>query len=130
MSSRQSRPMLADLHAFDSAARHLSFTRAAAELCLTQGAISQRIKRREDKLGVKLFERWARMLELTMAGKTLATAVSDGLIQIDEGLAAIEQQSSLQTARSAYAQMFVEWLRTEIASWRSSEFEDGAPAPC
>jgi LysR family glycine cleavage system transcriptional activator len=86
------RPPLADLHAFDAAARHLSFTRAAAELGVTQGAVSQRIRRLEDMLGRPLFERLTRALALTVDGKTLAAAIGDGLARIDDGLAAIDRQ--------------------------------------
>jgi LysR family glycine cleavage system transcriptional activator len=86
------RPPLADLHAFEAAARHLSFTRAAAELGVTQGAVSQRIRRLEDTLGRPLFERLTRALALTVDGKTLAAAIGDGLARIDDGLAAIDRQ--------------------------------------
>ena len=86
------RPPLADLHAFEAAARHLSFTRAAAELGVTQGAVSQRIRRLEDTLGRPLFERLTRALALTADGKTLAAAIGDGLARIDDGLAAIDRQ--------------------------------------
>jgi len=85
-------PALADLHAFEAAARHLSFTRAAAELGVTQGAVSQRIRRLEDRLGRPLFERLTRALALTADGKTLAAAIGDGLARIDDGLAAIDRQ--------------------------------------
>jgi LysR family glycine cleavage system transcriptional activator len=80
------RPPLADLRAFEAAARHLSFTRAAQELGVTQGAVSQRIRKLEDLLGLQLFERHTRSLTLTNAGETLATAVADGLSRIDQGL--------------------------------------------
>jgi len=80
------RPPLADLRAFEAAARHLSFTRAAQELGVTQGAVSQRIRKLEDLLELQLFERHTRSLTLTNAGETLATAVADGLSRIDLGL--------------------------------------------
>jgi len=86
------RPPLADLHAFEAAARHLSFTRAAAELGVTQGAVSQRIRRLEDALGRSLFVRLTRALALTVDGKTLAASIGDGLARIDDGLAAIDRQ--------------------------------------
>jgi LysR family glycine cleavage system transcriptional activator len=86
------RPPLGDLHAFEAAARHLSFTRAAAELGVTQGAVSQRIRRLEDRLGRRLFARLTRALMLTADGKTLAAAIGDGLARIDDGLASIDGQ--------------------------------------
>jgi LysR family glycine cleavage system transcriptional activator len=58
-------PSLNGLRAFEAAARHLSFTRAAAELNVTQTAISHQIRRLEDELGIKLFERHNRVLALT-----------------------------------------------------------------
>src|SRR5476651_2398563 len=91
MNSR--RPPLADLRVFEAAARHLSFTRAGAELGVTQGAISQRIRHLEDFLGLRLFERLTRALVLTSHGRLLAVAVGDGLARIDEGVAEIGRAS-------------------------------------
>ena len=62
-------PSLDALVAFESAARHESFTRAAAELNVTQGAISRQIRVLEDRLGVLLFERVRRRVVLTDAGR-------------------------------------------------------------
>ena len=58
-------PSLNGLRAFEAAARHLSFTQAAAELNVTQTAISHQIRRLEQELGVRLFVRKNRALELT-----------------------------------------------------------------
>jgi LysR family glycine cleavage system transcriptional activator len=54
---RRSLPPLNALRSFDAAARHQSFTRAAGELCVTQGAVSHQVKALEAELGVKLFNR-------------------------------------------------------------------------
>ena len=62
-------PSLNGLRAFEAAARHLSFTRAAAELNVTQTAISHQIKRLEEELGIRLFIRQNRALALTPAAK-------------------------------------------------------------
>ena len=62
-------PSFDALAAFESAARHESFTRAAAELHVTQGAISQQIRVREDRLGVLLFQRVRRRVVLADAGR-------------------------------------------------------------
>ena len=51
-------PSLNGLRAFEAVARHLSFTRAAEELAVTQTAVSHQIRRLEDQLGRKLFVRW------------------------------------------------------------------------
>ncbi len=61
-------PSLNGLRAFEAAARHLSFTLAAAELNVTQTAISHLIRRLEDELGVRLFVRQNRALTLTPQG--------------------------------------------------------------
>src|SRR5947208_12311676 len=58
-------PSLNGLRAFEAAARHLSFTQAASELNVTQTAISHQIRRLEEELGIRLFIRQNRALELT-----------------------------------------------------------------
>ena len=63
-------PPLNALKAFEAAARHLSFVRAAGELCVTQGAVSRHILKLEEFLGVKLFIRRHRQVELTREGAT------------------------------------------------------------
>lgn len=63
------------LQFFDAAARHLSFTRAAAELCVTQSAISRQIRQLEDYIGQQLFHRSTNRLILTSTGAEYATAV-------------------------------------------------------
>lgn len=75
---------LALLHTFECAARHLSFTRAAAEMNLTQGAISHRIRHLEALLGFRLFVRLTRRLALTEEGLRLLKTLSHSLRQIDE----------------------------------------------
>src|SRR5690348_17267327 len=62
-------PALDLLVGFESAARHLSFTKAGEELFLTQSAVSRQIKELEDQLGVPLFQRRHRALALTEAGQ-------------------------------------------------------------
>jgi LysR family transcriptional regulator of beta-lactamase len=71
------------LRAFESAARHLSFTRAADELCVTQTAISHQVKGLEQRLGVALFRRSNRGLKLTDEGLALAPALFEAFGAID-----------------------------------------------
>ncbi|WGO93551.1 LysR family transcriptional regulator [Pseudomonas viciae] len=78
--------------AFEAAARHRSFTAAAVELGTTQPAISQQIKRLEEQLGTRLFDRIYRGIELTEAGTILFEQVQAGLQSIDAGLSAITTQ--------------------------------------
>lgn len=70
-------PPLHALRAFEAAARHLSFTRAATELFVTQGAVSRQVKALEDDIGQPLFRRLPRGLELTAAGRSLLGATSE-----------------------------------------------------
>ncbi len=72
-------PPLNSLRAFEAAARHLSFTLAAAELNVTQAAVSHQIKLLEERLGMPLFRRLNRALLLTDAGQTLYPAMSNAL---------------------------------------------------
>lgn len=79
------------LRAFDAAARHLNMARAAAELGVTQGAISRQIKALEDRLREVLFLRGPRGLKLTEAGDLLADYVRRGLEELESGLFRIGQ---------------------------------------
>jgi len=65
-------PPLNALKAFEAAARHESFTRAAEELCVTQGAVSHQVKALEVELGLKLFNRERQRLVITEAGREAA----------------------------------------------------------
>lgn len=71
------------LKAFEASARHLSFTRAAEELCVTQAAISHQIKGLEQRLGVSLFRRSNRGLKLTDEGVALAPTLFETFGAID-----------------------------------------------
>jgi LysR family glycine cleavage system transcriptional activator len=75
-------PPLNHLRAFEVAARHESFTRAADELCVTQGAISRHVKALEDHLGVELFERGALGVKLHRGGALYAAALTRALDRI------------------------------------------------
>lgn len=70
------------LRAFEASARHLSFTRAGLELCVSQGAVSHQVKALEDRLGVRLFRRLPRGLALTDEGLALVPTVRDSFDRI------------------------------------------------
>jgi len=72
------------LRAFEAAARHLSFTRAAKELFVTQSAVSHQVKALEEDLGVRLFLRLTRQLRLTEAGESLLAVLRDSFDRIEE----------------------------------------------
>ena len=76
-------PSLTDLQAFEVAARHSSFTRAAQELCVTQGAVSKQVKHLEAFVGVELFLRIRQGLVLTEAGRAYLAKIQAGLGQIE-----------------------------------------------
>jgi len=81
--ARRLLPSLTALQFFDAAARHLSFTRAAAELCVTQSAISRQIRQLEDYIGQQLFHRSTNRLILTSTGAEYAIAVRRVLDQAE-----------------------------------------------
>src|SRR5947209_13726083 len=80
-------PPLNAVKAFEAAARHESFTRAAEELCVTQGAVSHQVKALESELGVKLFNRERQRLVITEAGREYLAVVRDALDRIALGTA-------------------------------------------
>src|SRR6516225_12299472 len=86
-------PPLNALRAFEAAARHLSLTRAAAELSVTPGALSHQIRGLEDHLGLKLFDRGVRSIALTAAGKALQPGLQVGFLHIRDALASLNRLS-------------------------------------
>ena len=106
------------LKGFEAAARHLSFTRAAQELCLTQSAISREIKSLEEQIGQPLFVRIHRGLRLTDAGKVLQRAVGEALNLIDDvtgRLAAAQNAETLTVTTSA--PLASTWLVPKLPSF-------------
>lgn len=93
----RSLPPLNHLRAFDAAARHLSFTMAAAELNMTQSAVSQQIKSLESYLGQPLFYRRPKGLELTPIGKNYLPTVRDAFQTLSRGTGMIVDGSMQST---------------------------------
>src|SRR6516164_3618191 len=87
-------PPLNSLRAFEAAARHLSLTKAAAELNVSPGAISHQIRGLEALLGVQLFERRVRAIVLTAAGKLLYPGTQTGFLHLREAVAGLKQSES------------------------------------
>jgi LysR family glycine cleavage system transcriptional activator len=87
-------PPLNALKAFEAAARHESFTRAAEELCVTQGAVSHQVKSLEAELGLKLFNRERQRLVITEAGRTYLAVVRDAFDRIGDGTERLLQRQS------------------------------------
>lgn len=82
-------PTLDLFHTFEAVARHRSFTLAADELCLTQSAVSRQIKTLEEALGLRLFRRLHRAIEVTAEGQLLFESVTRGLDDLSASLAAL-----------------------------------------
>lgn len=82
-------PPLTALRAFDAAARHMSFAKAAEELFVTPAALSYQIKQLEEHLGVQVFRRMNRAVELTPAGAALRPGVSDAFDNLRQAVRAV-----------------------------------------
>src|SRR5258707_14012263 len=87
-------PLLNALKVFEAAARSESFTRAAEELCVTQGAVSQQVKALEATFGIKLFIRERQRLAMTEAGREYLAVVRDALDRIAVGTERLKQRQN------------------------------------
>jgi len=104
-------PQLNALKAFEAAARHVSFTHAAAELCVTQGAVSHQVKALESELGIKLFNRERQRLIITEAGRDYLAAVRDAFDRIAMATERLAQrQSSGMLTVSTSPDFAAKWL--------------------
>ncbi len=108
-------PPLELLRSFEAAARSLSFTRAAAELFLTQSAVSRQIQQLETHLGVLLFERRHRALALTEAGAVLQRAVVDSLERLRDATARVRAAPPRQVALTTTPGFASFWLIPRLA---------------
>ena len=99
------------LKAFEAAARSESFTRAAEELCVTQGAVSQQVKALEATLGIKLFIRERQRLVITEAGREYLAVVRDALDRIAVGTERlVQRQTSGVLTVSTSPDFAAKWL--------------------
>jgi len=112
------------LRVFDAAARHLSFTRAADELAVTPAAVGQQIRALEDVLGVVLFRRTAKGLELTPEGESGLDALRQGFLQFEEAVRAMQSaQSSKTLTISAPRDFTAKWLAARLSTYARSDAE-------
>jgi DNA-binding transcriptional LysR family regulator len=117
---RRHLPSLGAMATFEVAAKHLSFTLAAKELNITQGAVSQQIRLLEKALGVGLFVRKHNALDLTPAGADLFVAVAAGLDTISAGVGLMQPATQPETVTiSATNGMAAYWLKPLIDSFRA-----------
>lgn len=106
------------LRVFDAAARHLSFTRAADELAVTPAAVGQQIRALEDVLGVVLFRRTPKGLELTPEAENGLDALRAGFLQFEEAVRAMQAgQSSKSLTIAAPRDFTAKWLAPRLAEF-------------
>ncbi|WP_454717588.1 LysR family transcriptional regulator [Caulobacter segnis] len=118
--SRAQLPLNA-LRAFEASARHLSFTRAAIELCVTQAAVSHQVKGLEARLGAALFRRLPRGLALTDEGLALLPSVRDSFDRLDDVLARFEGGRVLEVLSVGVVGTFaVGWLLPRLPAFREA----------
>lgn len=114
-------PPANSLVVFEAAARHLNFTRAAAELNVTQAAVSRQIQVLEGHMGVPLFHRLHRALQLTRQGQRLHQAVTMGLEHIANTAAEIRRarrEGELTVSSSVTFASY--WLMSRVAKFRAA----------
>jgi LysR family glycine cleavage system transcriptional activator len=112
------------LRVFDAAARHLSFTRAADELAVTPAAVGQQIRALEDVLGVVLFRRTSKGLELTDEAVAGLEPLREGFLRFEEAVQAMQAgQSSHSYAIAAPHEFWATWLAPRLAAFRKANPE-------
>ena len=108
------------LRVFDAAARHLSFTRAADELAVTPAAVGQQIRALEDVLGVVLFRRTSKGLELTPEGEAGLDPLREGFLRFEESVAAMQAgQASDRYTIAVPREFYAEWLAPRLAVFQA-----------
>jgi LysR family transcriptional regulator, glycine cleavage system transcriptional activator len=114
-------PPLNALRAFEAAARHLSFKRAAEELFVTPAAISQQVKTLEEYLGVELFQRLTRAIKLTPAAQAMLPKLREGFDCLSAGLASARRAEERGRIAVAAPPNFVaRWLMPRLRSFTVS----------
>ncbi len=120
-SLRSKLPSVNSLVVFEAAARHLNFTRAAGELGVTQAAVSRQIHALEADLGVALFRRLPRALQLTREGQRLYRSVAMGLEHIANtaaGIRRVRNESEVTVSTSVTFASY--WLMPRVAKFRAA----------
>jgi LysR family glycine cleavage system transcriptional activator len=108
------------LRVFDAAARHLSFTRAADELAVTPAAVGQQIRALEELLGVVLFRRTSKGLELTEEASAGLESLRTGFLHFEDAVQVMQAgQSSHVYTIAAPRDFFAAWLAPRLAAFRA-----------
>lgn len=113
-------PPLYALRAFEAAARHASFTRAAEELVLTQSAVSRHIRTLEEHFACRLFERRGRSLQLTEPARALLPGLSDGFDALERACGALQADAGVLRLK-APTTLTVRWLLSRLSRFRTLE---------
>jgi LysR family transcriptional regulator, glycine cleavage system transcriptional activator len=114
-------PPLNALRAFEAAARHLSFTKAAEELHVTQAAISHQVRALEEYLGVQLFRRQNRAVLLTDAAQLSLPRLRDAFDQLAEAVESIRASDSENLLTVSVTPSFAaKWLVPRLDSFRKA----------
>ncbi len=117
-------PPLTALRAFEAAARHLSFSQAAAELNVTPAALSFQIKSLEEHLGAPVFRRLNRAVELTEAGHALAPGCSDGFARLTAAWRSAQRASDTHTITvTAGPALTAKWLAPRMFGFATAHPE-------
>lgn len=111
------------LQVFECAARHLSFTLAADELCVSQGAVSKQIAQLEERLGHLLFLRGTRCLSLTPAAERLLPFIREGLARMGEGLCALQSLPQEQAISIKVPSCASRWLLRRLQAFDEEAIE-------
>jgi LysR family transcriptional regulator, glycine cleavage system transcriptional activator len=112
---------LAGLRGFEATARNVSLTKAAAELNLTQSAMSRQVKGLEEELGVALFARGAREITLTAAGATLFAQLQKTLKELDSAVAQLRREAkSPRITITTFASFASLWLIPRLAKFQAA----------
>jgi len=111
-------PPLAAVRVFEAAARHGNFTRAAAELGMTQAAVSYQVKLLEERLGTSLFSREKKQVALTEAGRKAAPMVSSAFDTIDDAFAAARSQNDDLLTVSSSQTFASNWLARNLGGFQ------------
>lgn len=116
---RRPLPPLDLLIGFEAAARQLSFSKAGNEVFVTQSAISRQVKKLEDFMGIALFERRHRSLELTQAGRELFEVVSETLARLAQSVDSLRKDPAQLSVKISTTTSFASlWLVPRLAHFR------------
>lgn len=111
-------PPLSQLRAFEAAARHRSFKLAAAELAVTAAAISHQIRQLETQLGLALFERRTRQVELTAAAQSLYPVLRNGFDAFAEAVAALAPPRAQSVTLAVTPAFAAHWLLPRLPQFQ------------